>query len=256
VASCRARRAWIFAIAVVVAAVCVRLGFWQLDRLQQRRAFNDAVRAGQSAAPERIDVLVDQSQGQLDVLAYRRAEASGRYDPSHEVIMYGRTLDDEPGNHVLTPLALGGDVALLVDRGWVPLEADTAPIGGELAPPSGHTTVVGTLLPPDRMEPPEPDASPVATVSEVDLAVLDEQMPYRLLPVYLLASQQDPPQAGGLPAPAPLSELTEGPHLSYAVQWFGFAAIALVGSFLLARRDRRRYEPVSPADGPHATNEP
>lgn len=255
-ASGRARRAWIFVIAGMVAVVCIRLGFWQLDRLQQRRAFNDSVRAGQSAPPERVDLLVDQAHGQVDALEYRRADASGRYDPSQEVILYGRTLDGEPGNHVLTPLVLGGDIALLVDRGWVPYEADTAPVGGELAPPAGRTRVVGTLVPPDRSESPEPDAAPVETVGQVDLAVLDAQMPYRLLPVYLLAGQQEPPQVGGLPAPAPLPELTEGPHLSYAVQWFGFAAIALVGSLVLARRDRRPYEPASRSDGAHATNEP
>jgi surfeit locus 1 family protein len=255
VASRRVRRAWIFSIAVVVAVLCVRLGFWQLDRLQQRRAFNDAVRTGQAAAPEPIDVLVDQAHEEVQALAYQRADASGRFDPSQEVILYGRTLNDQPGNHVLTPLVLGGDVAVLVDRGWVPFEDDTAPVGGELAPPLGETTVEGTLLPSDRLEPPQPGASPVATVSEVDLSVLAAQMPYRLLPVYLLASQQDPPQTGGLPTPAPLPELTEGPHLSYAAQWFGFAAIALVGSVLLARRDRR-YGPVSSEDGRHATNDP
>jgi surfeit locus 1 family protein len=72
-------------------------------------------------------------------------------------------------------------------------------------------------------------------------------MPFRLLPVYLQLSEQDPPQVEGLPAPAPLPELSEGPHLGYALQWFAFATIALVGYVVLLRRGRR---PAADGDSP------
>jgi cytochrome oxidase assembly protein ShyY1 len=73
-------------------------------------------------------------------------------------------------------------------------------------------------------------------VRSVDVALLDAQIPSDLIDgVYLLLASQRP--AVDEPVPAPLPELTEGPHRSYAIQWFLFAAIALVGSVLLARRD-------------------
>jgi len=101
-----ARARWILlpVVAILVAATCVRLGFWQLDRLAGRRAFNAGVEAGLAAPVAPVDALVD-AEG-ADEAAYRRASATGTWDPAHEVILYGRPLDGRPGDHVLTPLLL------------------------------------------------------------------------------------------------------------------------------------------------------
>ena len=229
---------------IVVAAVCVRLGMWQLDRLEGRRAFNAAVAAGLARPPVGIDAAIDEAGGDASRLSYRPVEATGRYDAAHEVILYGRTLDGRPGNHVLTPLVIGDDRAVLVDRGWVPFEEDSPPLGGSLAAPVEDVTVAGVLRPseiengPGDLELPAPTV-PVETVKDIDLAALDAQIPSNLLPQYLQLSAQEPAQPDGLPAAAPLPELSEGPHLGYAMQWFAFALTALVGYAVLLRRDRR-----------------
>jgi cytochrome oxidase assembly protein ShyY1 len=130
-----ARPRWIglTVFAVVVVGVCVRLGMWQLDRLEGRREFNARYAAGLEAAPMPIeDLLADGG-----ALAYRRAIAMGRFDTAHEVILYGRTLDGQAGNHLLTPLVLADGRAVIVDRGWVPFELDEPPVA-EAAPPSGE----------------------------------------------------------------------------------------------------------------------
>jgi surfeit locus 1 family protein len=72
-------------------------------------------------------------------------------------------------------------------------------------------------------------------VKTVDLEGIATALPYRLAPLYLLARGEEPTRAA-LPVPAPLTELSEGPHLSYAIQWFSFAAVALVGCAVLLRR--------------------
>jgi cytochrome oxidase assembly protein ShyY1 len=141
---------------------------------------------------------------------------------------------------VLTPLDLGDGAAVLVDRGWIPFEADQAvPVTGAAAAPGGVVTVDGYLLPAEDATP--PGAAPVRTIQRIDIELLQGQIPERLAPMAVQLASQDPSQAS--PVPAPLPELDEGPHLSYAIQWFSFATIALVGGAVLLIRDRRRSAP-------------
>jgi cytochrome oxidase assembly protein ShyY1 len=232
-------RRWIklFVFALVVAGVCVRLGFWQLQRLHDVRMFNAAIEAGMHAPPAPIEtVLVAGSSADPSTVAYRRVSATGTYDTAHEVILYGRSLsNDQPGNHVLTPLVLADGTAVVVDRGWVPLAMATPPVS-QAAPPGGTVTVIGILY--------ESEASshgpPVTTLRQVDLARLGAQLPYPIAPVYMKLQRQQPAQSGPLPTPEPPPPLDEGPHLDYAFQWFSFATIALFGYGLLAVKEARR----------------
>jgi surfeit locus 1 family protein len=72
-------------------------------------------------------------------------------------------------------------------------------------------------------------------IARIDLRGIATTLSYRLAPLYLLA-QREEPSPGSRPVPAPLPELSEGPHLSYAIQWFSFAGVALVGCGVLLRR--------------------
>jgi surfeit locus 1 family protein len=219
--------------ALVVVAVCVRLGLWQLDRLEGRRAFNARYAAGLAAPPRPLDRLLDEGEA----LAYRRAIATGRYDTRYEVILYGRTLDGRAGNHVLTPLVLADGSAIVVDRGWVPFEMDTPPVAAA-APPAGRVEVEGPLFAgqPGGAGDVAPGEDRVTTVRSADLEAIARDVPYELVPWLLQLRSQSPP-AGDLPVPAPLPDLTEGSHLNYALQWFAFAAIAAVGYVVLMRRE-------------------
>jgi surfeit locus 1 family protein len=222
------RHTILIAVSVIVAATCVRLGFWQLDRLEGRREVN-AMLEGRGDAPER-----PVTGAPADELPYSRVRATGTYDPSHEWILSGRTTaEGAPGNHVLTPLELGDGTAVVVDRGWVPLEVTDVPVTGTAAAAGGHVTVAGVAMPPDETTPASPAPSIATTV---DLARAG--LPYRLLPVYVLLQTQSPTQQ--LPVPAPPPTFDEGPHLSYAIQWFSFATIAVVGCGVLLVRDHRR----------------
>lgn len=240
---------WIalLAFALVVIGTCIRLGIWQLDRLEQRRALNDRIRAGFAAAPSAPDDL-STAAVEPDELAYRPMEVTGTYDAEHEVLLYGRALDGRPGHHVLTPLVYeagegdaGAPTAILVDRGWVPFEFGTPPVP-RAAPPAGPVTVTGFLLPVEGRSDDVIDRGPsgaILTVRHADPAALEGDVPYELWPLTLQLQEQSPPQSGDLPAIAPPPELDEGPHRSYAVQWFTFAAIAGIGYVVLVRREAK-----------------
>jgi cytochrome oxidase assembly protein ShyY1 len=222
--------------AIVVAAVCVRLGLWQLDRLEGRRAFNARYAAGLAAPARPLGELLSAGAP----LAYRRAIANGTYDRNHEVILYGRTLDGQAGNHVLTPLVLDDGRAIVVDRGWVPFEMDEPGLPAA-APPTGRVEVVGPLVAsqPGGAGEVAPGEDRMTTVRTVDLAAIARDVPYDLVPWFLQLGSQAPAGSGELPVPEPPPELSEGPHLSYAFQWFTFAAIALIGYLVLVRRGLR-----------------
>src|SRR5699024_6312310 len=101
---------------LVVALVCVRLGAWQLDRLQQRRAVNARVaeRLQQPPLPSAA-TLTDTAAAH-----FRHVRLAGRFDDARSIILPGRSLRGAPGVHLLTPLLLSADTAVLVNRGWVP----------------------------------------------------------------------------------------------------------------------------------------
>jgi cytochrome oxidase assembly protein ShyY1 len=235
-------RRWIklLVFALVVAGVCVRLGFWQLQRLHDVRVFNAAIEAGMHAPPVPIETVLRSAPGASSA-AFRRVSATGTYDTAHEVILYGRSLsNDQPGNHVLTPLRLADGTAVIVDRGWVPLAMATPPIS-EAAPPAGAVTVVGVLYGSETSS----QGPPVTTLRQVDLPRLRAQLPYPIAPLFLKLQSQQPAQAGPLPTPEPPPPLDEGPHLDYAFQWFSFATIALLGYGLLAVKESRRLHSES-----------
>ena len=225
-------------VAIVVAATCVRLGFWQLGRLHGRKDANRGIAAAERLPPAPLAELLAQVHDP-SALRFLRVEVTGTYDAAREVLLYGRDASTgEAGNHVLTPLVLPGGGAVVVDRGWVPIDA-AVPVTGDGAAAPGRVSVSGVIFPPDALSTPTQGASPVVRVIKVDLGVLGGQLPYRLLPVYVLLQTQSPAQSGRLPEPPPLPELTNGPHFSYAIQWFSFAAIAIVGYFVVLHRERR-----------------
>ena len=241
------RLATLIASALLVAVTCIALGIWQIARLHQKQQFNAAVRAG--LAEQRAPVEAVLSDGvDPDTVRFRRVEANGTYDTDHGFVLYGRTQDSQAGNHLLTPLLLTDGHAILVDRGWVPLDIDE-PGAPEAAPPAGAVDVEGVLFPTEGDPPGAVDAGGPAetTLSSVDLRAIQAQLPYPIAPSYLLLRTQTPAQPEGLPVPSPLPELSDGPHLGYAIQWFTFAVIAMAGFVVLALREGR--DPRAADDG-------
>lgn len=232
------RRAAVIVVAGAVAATCIGLGFWQLARLAERRDLNARILVRRSATPVTIE------SADVEAAAYRTATAEGTYDVTHEVLVYGRSLGGEPGHHVVTPLLLPDGDGLLVVRGWVPFPSRSAPVAGA-EPPTVEVHVRGVLAPDEGDGSARPD--PQGIVRSLDVAGIASTVPYDVFSLPLQLTEQRPPQRGALPSPIPLPELSEGPHLSYAIQWFSFAAVAVAGAAILVRRDR--HDPRRAATG-------
>jgi surfeit locus 1 family protein len=220
-------------------ALCVRLGFWQLDRLGQRRDRNAAIRAATAQPPLRLDSAALTADPQT--LAWRRAEAAGRYHHAGDMVIRGRSREGRPGVHLVSPLVLADGRVVMVNRGWVPspdgTTADVRPLRVQ-----GPVRVSGALLPitssADGGMPFAGRAGTDSTWRRVDVATAQARSPGPLIPLVL---QQLPGagDAGQPPLPEPLPSLSEGNHLSYAVQWFSFATIGIVGLVILLLRRRQ-----------------
>jgi surfeit locus 1 family protein len=239
----RRLRAGLLALLVVgAAAVMAGLGVWQLNRLAARRAQN-AVVAARLAAPA-LDV---NAQPEAAPPEYQPVRAAGVYDFAHEIVLRNRARQDVPGGRVLTPLRLAGsDRAVLVDRGWLPYAELEPARRAAYQAPVGEVVVSGIARPSQARAfaflPADPTQSPALPRLDAwywaNLPQIQQQVPYPLLPFYLEAAAE--PGDTALPIAGYEVDLSDGPHLSYAIQWFAFAAILLVGSGALWRQRRRR----------------
>jgi surfeit locus 1 family protein len=224
---------------LAMCALCVRLGFWQLNRLEQRRARNAAIRAATTLPPLRLDSLATTADPKA--FAWRRAEASGRYHPAGDMVVRGRSRDGRPGVHLVSPLVLADGRVVMVNRGWVP-SPDGATADARAMRIDGPVHVSGALLPitaeRDGGLPIAGRAGADSSWRRVDLAAARARSPGPVIPLVLqqLPSGAD---AGSPPLAEPLPELSEGNHLSYAVQWFSFAGIGVTGLLILVLRRRQ-----------------
>ena len=207
---------------LLVAAVCVRLGFWQLHRLHQRREFNRSALAARQEPPVRIPgASVASSEGSSN----RRAIASGRYDHDRDIVLRGQSFQGVPGVEVITPLRLtGSDTAILVNRGFVPAPDAMSAALDSLQEP-GEQVVEGIAVAVTSGSGKPLRHAGRVTWAQLDLEALQRELPYPILPIYL--RQSPGPALPSFPRRLPPPPLDDGPHLSYAVQWFLFAAMAL-----------------------------
>lgn len=235
-------RKWILSIAAVSAAVVfVSLGVWQLSRLDTRRQQN-AFLASRRFAPE---VEPESLPADTSAARFRRVRLRGVYDFSNEIIHTLRGRGGSPGVNILTPLRrAGNDTAVLVNRGWV-------------YAPDGITVDMRPWREPDTLEgggfvETFPTAGPFAAPNperprafrRLNRSALSKLFPYPIANYYVVLSDSPATRAPGLGA-TPLpgvpprvepASLDEGPHRNYAVQWFSFAAISIIGLVIFIRR--------------------
>jgi surfeit locus 1 family protein len=231
------RRTILFCVlAIGAATLFVRLGFWQLSRLHERRAHNAVV------AAQRLDPPVAFAALPRDTAAarYRAARLDGRYDYGNEVVLANRTRGGSPGAEIFTPVRVtGSDTAVLVDRGWVySPDGATVDLARWREADSAHVAgYVETYTPDDGVTTSAFGPRVVRRASRSEIAA---KVPYPVAPYYLIATSD----SAGRAHPARRAEpvLDEGPHRSYAIQWFSFALIAIGGAAAVVPRelDERR----------------
>lgn len=216
----------------IFALVCLRLGFWQLARLSERKALNRELSARATTAP----VPLTQLPADTGAAHFRRVIVNGKYDFAHEIYVTNRTRNGSPGVQVITPLRVAGtDTAVLVTRGWV-----YAPDGMTIQrdrwkePDSlnGEAFVVYFIHQDGVAKLPGRDRS----YRWLDDRALSQDFPYPIAAYHVILISGGAKAGPDVPPRLDVPPLDEGPHQSYAIQWFSFATISIIGMFLFVRR--------------------
>ena len=235
------------AFAVLSAAIFVRLGFWQLHRLGERRARNALVMQRLQAPDADVAALTGDSAS----MRFRHAHVTGTPDYDHELVYAARSYRGSPGVNILTPIHVAGrDTAVIVDRGWV-----YAPDGEtvDLAKWHDRDSVFSGYVEEFPSVTGGMSADHPGVITHLGYAAVRGALPFPVSPVYvvMLGDSVIAPDRLARLTPPPLDE---GPHLNYAIQWFAFAAIALVGAGVVIRqRGETKVEPIPlPGDAARA----
>ena len=210
------------------------MGMWQLDRLDQRHERNELIHRNLDAMPAPVGQVARVGRDLSPKSQWRLVVARGRYDVDHELLVRNRVLNGTSGYHVVTPLVTVEGVILLVNRGWV------RPGQTASSPPEVPRPAPGLVTVHARMRPSEPsaggDPAPAGQVRRIDVRDIARSLPYPVYGGYAELVRESPARKPA-PTPLPPPQVSEGPHLAYAFQWFVFAIIAVGGVILLARRE-------------------
>jgi surfeit locus 1 family protein len=218
-------------LAISLAILFTSLGFWQLRRLSERQTAN-ALLASRRYAPE---VPLDSLPSDTATAYFRRVRIRGAYDYANEIVLTLRGRNGSPGVNILTPIRrAGNDTAVLVNRGWVyspdGVTIDTKQWREEDSVfANGFVEVFPTRGPFDAPNPARP-----RSMRRLDRFVMVKLFPYPIANYYVVLT--DSARSGSGPPRVEPAPLDEGPHRNYAIQWFSFAAISIVGLVMFLRR--------------------
>jgi cytochrome oxidase assembly protein ShyY1 len=242
------RPKWILShiLVVVLIITMINLGFWQLRRLDEKTRLNDNIRSRGALAVEPIETLVPAGSTRASThdFAWRPVQITGTYRPADELVVSNRTLNGAPGFWVLTPLVERDGSIVPIVRGFIyRQDFEKRGLAG-LDAPTGEVTLTGRLQTSPgggRFGEERSDAGAIPAIAQVDVGRLATRWGDAVLPMWvrLEAGPGAPSDAGPL-YPVPPPPLSKGPHLSYAIQWFIFSTIALIGYPLILRKRSRQ----------------
>jgi cytochrome oxidase assembly protein ShyY1 len=248
------RRLWLrWALLIIFVAVLgvvfVNLGEWQLDRLAQRKERNATTIINEQKPVQPYEQVFTRPVTDAD--QWQRVEARGTFDAQHQFVVRYRSNGDADGYEVVTPLRTATG-AVLVDRGFIPLQRGTQIPSVAPAPPTGEVTVVGHVRRDEKGR--RAATTPVGNQMRlINSQAVAATLPYPIATGYIGLLTVQPEQQGGF-QPIKLPELSEGPHFWYALQWFMFTAVAAAGIVAFIRGDlRARREEREDATQPRVT---
>lgn len=241
-------RRWLSYLALVVAfaIACSFLAMWQLARREEARLEIERVDANWESAPRPIaDVLPELDSFEADD-KWMPVTLSGRYLPEEQLLVRGRPMNGNPGFEVLVPFQLDDGSVFVVDRGWVPPGNEQETPQNVPAPPEGEVTVVV------RLKAGEPEiagrSAPEGQIATIHLPDIADRVgePTFTGAYGLLASEEPAPASRPAATAKPVAD--EGPHLSYAFQWFVFGIMAFIALGWAIRQEFRARNEDDPAE--------
>lgn len=217
---------WPTVVTLALLGVLVSLGFWQLDRAEQKRELLAQYGAGRDRTVLQIEADLTSAAG----LDYQSASVAGHYDSGHQFLLDNRTHEGQAGYQVLTPFVIrDSKVAVLVNRGWVRMgnSRDRLP---DVMVPEGWRQVLGRLkVPPKKvfmLGEDEPRQGWPWRIQQIRIELLSAELGRPLLPVVVLLDAEQPD--GYVRQWQPLVGFGPERNIGYAIQWFGLAATLLV----------------------------
>lgn len=230
---------WIGLTAIVV-VLCVAftvLGLWQLRRHDERAAANLVLAANLGAPAVAAGDLLPTRDQLPTVDEWRLVTATGRYDPAQELLLRNRSYEGQLGYEVITPLVPSDGPAVLVVRGWVPAGPDAGTPPDVPAPPGGDVTVSARARP-SLTGSTDAAGLPANQVRRLVVPAIAAALPYEVREggyAQLVVGAPGSTEDGAGPRALEVPEPALGPHRPYAVQWFLFGVIAIVGWAVLLR---------------------
>lgn len=225
----------VFVLAMIV--LMVGLGFWQLQRLDERKQLNTEVRAAIEAEPVALEDVLDGDPADHSPVLVR-----GTYEPTASLLIANRTHESQAGYWLVTAVRLEDGRRVMVSRGWVPRSWVAGNDNRPLDTPEGDIEILGRInasVGGGRIG--EATESGLVEITRLDLDRVEEVLAIDDLGTVWVQLVEQAPPLGDLPIPVAPPGLDEGPHLSYAFQWFFFSASTIVAYALILRR--RRLEP-------------
>ena len=240
-------------LVVLMVFVMVNLAFWQLHRLQDKRAFNDEVRTRTAMAVVPFDAVVTDAIATVDdadQVEWRPVELQGTYLADEQVIVVNRAQEGVVGENVVTPMQLDDGTVVLVNRGFV-AAADPVP-----APPEGVVQVIGRVRATQQRGfggLTDPAEGELTEVQRIDIERLAEQLPAPVAPVYIDLLTSQPTTADGTdPAARPRARRRSTPVVHDPVVHL----LDLRDRGLGARRPAQRPEAAHPSSRANAAGLP
>lgn len=204
----------------------IGLGFWQLNRAEQKEAMIDDYEGDLTDLAQDLGLF----RGSTEFTDFQPVYATGRFEADKVVFLDNQVHRGVPGYQVLVPFApQTGGAHLLVNLGWVPQTGDRAVLP-RVTVPEGPVELEGRLKrPPEkvfRLGPDDPAAAGGPwVVQALEIDPIGARIGLDLEPFVVLL---DPDAPYGLVREwRPARQMTPMKHRSYAFQWFALA-LALV----------------------------
>ncbi len=206
-------------LVLVLVPLFLALGFWQLDRAQQKRTLANTLETRRKLPP------LELASASLEAAAieFRTLRVTGRFDASRQRLIANRKHLGKPGFHVIAPLRVqGSDRYLLVNRGWVAARNNQPP---EIETPAETFTLTGEIN--------RPSAPAIELDFDLDapgpwpFLTLENYRSWSGLDIFPFIILQSPESPHGFVRAWATARPGEGMHLGYAIQWFSFALLSM-----------------------------
>jgi len=229
-------------LAVLAVGICLNLGKWQWNRKEARDNFNHLVTTNLAAPPAPIDELMSVTAVPKLVDRWRRIAVAGTFDGTTHYVR-GRSYHGRFGFAVVSRFIVQANgEAVWIDRGWVPAPGNAAQQPVSPLPSSGEVLLLARLRGGDSLDRQGPNGGLFGITFKKEGSVssfIAAQPPTKSTLRGYLELISTTPGGPNQPVPVPAPEISAGPHLAYAVQWYLFALLIVVGRFLIGRDEFR-----------------